>query len=165
MIGAGRFRARAAQARRREPGLVGPLLAGAAILAAAFAIVLPMMQAREAAREAAARAQADLDWVRLQLARLPPEASAPRAEPIGLAGLERGLEAAGLRDGLARMVSADDGSIDIDLTDVPWDRLAPWLEAVETAGGYGIERLEVAAGAPGQVSMQLRLSAARPGAR
>lgn len=157
------LRLRLALLTARERWLLGVLVAVVLPVALVAGVLLPLLDARTAARQAAAEARADLDWIAAQVAGLPAGGLAPAAAavaPVGLAELERGIVAAGLREGLGILSNRAGGGVDLGFEDVAFDPLARWMAGVERTAGYRIAVMQVERLAPGRVRALFQLEPA-----
>jgi len=147
----------------RERALLLVLGAVFVPLALVFFAVLPMMQARDAARDAAAEAEAVRNWVADQVRLLPAEGQATGtpgvlAAPIGISAIEQSLLRAGLRDRVADLSNRSGGGVDLAFDAVEFQGLAAWLQDITPDWGYRIAafRFEQGAG-PGLVRASFEL--------
>lgn len=145
---------RLAQLSGRERILLALLMGVAVPLALAFLLVLPMLEAREAADRAAVEAEALRGWVAERVEALPPEglnaASVADSPPaIGLSGLEQSLIAAGLRDRVAQLSDREDGGVELRFDPVPFAALAAWLADTTPGWRYRIATFRIARDGPG----------------
>lgn len=124
-------------------------------------LVEPLGEQREAARVELAQAVILRQWVdqrvrekqRLTLA----DEGADRP-PIGVAGLERSLIEAGLRDELSELTKRGEGRVELRFDAVAFVELGEWINRVSLGWGYQISELRVERGAEdGFVSASLRL--------
>ncbi|MGR3375611.1 type II secretion system protein GspM [Salipiger abyssi] len=133
----------------------------AAPLAIAFAVVLPLAEARRAAEQAEAEALAVDAWVRARAAEQAPLLAAPEITaraPIGSGGIEQRLIQGGLRDAVSDLGARADGRVELHFETVGFVRLANWLSAVHPRWGYDIESFRVeASDRPGDVAAWLTL--------
>lgn len=148
----------------RERVLVLALVAMAIPLAVAFLGVLPALEARSAARTAAAEAAALRDWVAAQVTDLPPEGLAAPAKaaapaPIGLSGLEQSLLQAGLRDSVTQLANRPDGGVDLEFAAVDFARLMGWLHDTAPGWGYRVAAFRFERDAPGLATAAFTLAA------
>ncbi|SFE40997.1 type II secretion system protein GspM [Roseivivax sediminis] len=145
----------------RERFLLGVLVLLALPAAVAFGVLLPLVEERRAAEAALAEARAVNVWVTERAAEMaalaPAERAGPR-DPVGLAGLERSLIGAGLRDVVAELSNASGGGVTLAFDDAPFTDLAAWLDTSDPYWGYDIEELLLErSDAPGLVRADLRL--------
>lgn len=151
---------------RRERWLLGLALA-LALPALAHALVIAPLQARHrAALAARAEAAALADWVVERAAEADrlatPDRRAPAA-PIGIAGLEQSLRAAGLRAAATELGSLGDGRVELRFDAVPFTDLAGWLSGSDPVWGYDIAAFRFERGAePGLVAAELTLQPVTP---
>ncbi|KMW59438.1 General secretion pathway protein M [Candidatus Rhodobacter oscarellae] len=154
-----------AQLSGRERALLGLMALVALPLAVVFLAVLPMTEARDAARQQAREATALRDWVAGQVRQMPLSAEAASAtnaeantsEVIGLAAIEEGLIGAGLRDQITQLADRSDGGVDIALEDALFDELSRWLSDAEPRWGYRLHAFRIEAASPGLVRAQFEL--------
>lgn len=125
-------------------------------------LVQPLLGARDTARTALAEALIAREWIdaRVQesgrLAQIGPGAG---AAPIGIAGLERSLIEAGLREAVSELTRRGDDEIELRFDAVGFTRLGDWLGRVSPGWGYAISGLRIERGAePGLVSARFSLS-------
>lgn len=135
-------------------------------LGIAFGVMFPLSDTLARTEREAATAGALLAWVEDEVQRLPLEvrdaAPADAAAPIGLAGIERSLVAAGLRQRIVELANRRAGEIEIALDPTAFTTLASWLESVEQDGGYAIAALRLeAADREGEVTARLTLAPRR----
>ena len=136
-------------------------------LAVIFLAVLPLMQARDAARAQATEAAAMLDWVATQVRALPAEgaeaATAPDANtgPIGISGIEESLVRGDLRAQVSQLSNRPQGGIDLALEAAPFELLGAWLQAMTPLWGYRIAAFRIEAAEPGLVNATFELEAAQ----
>lgn len=147
----------------RERLLLAALALVCLPLGLAFGLVLPLTEALTRAEREAAQAQELLAWVEAEARRLPAEArAAAPAEataPVGLAGLERSLIAADLRQRIVALANRRAGEIEVGFGPTAFTALAAWLESVERDGGYVISALRLeAAERSGEVTAELTLA-------
>lgn len=127
-------------------------------------VILPLFEARRAAEDAVAEAEALYRWVHSQAAQLPASAFSEIStvteaqDPAGIGRLEDSLAEAGIRDKVNRLSNRRNGEIDMAFDAVAFDALIQWLEATSTGWGYDIARLTIERGEiSGQVSGSLHL--------
>jgi type II secretory pathway component PulM len=78
--------------------------------------------------------------------------------PIGIAGLEASLDAAGLRQSLSDLARGGDEVIELSFQEVEFVRLGQWLGAVVPDWGYRIDAFRIEAGPrPGHVDADYTL--------
>lgn len=142
-------------------GLLGMIILPLAVI---FVLLLPLQQTRDAARVARAEAQALQEWVYARAAEQPPQvtgvsAAAPQVPPIGSAGIEAGLIAAGLRGNIAGLDVRDGGVIVLRFDVVEFVPLANWISDASRGWGYDITGFHIQAGSePGLVAASLTLT-------
>jgi len=164
---AGRIIYTLAQLSERERLLLTLLGVVVVPLAVIFLAVLPLMQARDAARAQAAEATAMLDWVAVQVRALPAEGTElPMAEvgigdPIGISGIEESLVRGDLRAQVSQLSNRPGGGIDLALEAAPFDLLGAWLLAMTPDWGYRIAAFRIEAVEPGLVNATFELEAAQ----
>jgi len=155
-----------AQRSERERGLLLVLGVVVVPLAVVFLAVLPMMQARDAARLEAFEAGAMLGWVSEQVRALPAEGTADAvdragAEPIGISGIEESLVRDGLRGQVSQLSNRADDGVDLALDGAPFAVLGDWLQAMVPVWGYSIAAFRIEAASPGLVNATFELEPAR----
>ncbi len=140
------------------------VLLGAVVVPAAlvFALVLPLVEARDAARAAAQESTAVRAWVADRVRGLPAEGGAPvvetaATEPIGISAVEQGLVQAGLRGQVVDLSNRDDGGIDLALDAVAFEALIAWLAQASPDWGYRIAAFRIERDAPGLVRASFEL--------
>ncbi|MEP3056368.1 type II secretion system protein GspM [Ascidiaceihabitans sp.] len=132
-------------------------------LAIAFGVLLPLHDAKKAAKEAEARTAALHIWVAtraVDAAALGPvtDTTTPKA-PIGSSGIEERLIDAGLRPFISDLGVRDEGVIELRFDTVTFTQLANWLSDNETDWGYDLTSFRFEAlDAPGKVSASLVLT-------
>lgn len=158
---------------RRERWLVLLMVLVAVPAALWLALAEPLLARRDAARTALAEAEDLHAWVlarRAEVAALPqPAARADRPPPVGLAGIESRLQAAGLTPqetgGAVQLADAGSDGVSLRFETVGFGALMDWLTLVEAEAGYRVASLTLAATeVPGQIGADLRLAPARGGA-
>lgn len=128
----------------RERGLLAFLGVVVAPLAIAYGVVLPVLNARQEARQALDEAQSLRRWVAEQanqnaaLLAAPAEVTAPAGPPIGVSGIEESLVDAGLRDDVSRLANESDGGISLGFESVRFGALTGWLVDAEPGWGYDL---------------------------
>lgn len=137
-----------AQLSTRERRLLALLGAVFVPLAVVFLAILPQVQARDAARSAAAEAEAMLVWVSGQVRALPAEGTAPvaepsRVDPIGISAIEQTLVQADLRGQVTDLSNRDDGGVNLAFEAVPFEALSDWLAATTPDWGYRIATFRI----------------------
>ncbi|WP_306131412.1 type II secretion system protein GspM [Roseivivax marinus] len=147
---------------RRELWLVALLVLGVLPVAVAVGGVLPLIEARRAAEAQLAETRRLDDWVRARAADAASLAGGPTLdearEPIGLAGLERSLQAAALREQVRELSNDGSGGIVLGFEAVPFAALAAWLDTSDPHWGYDVAEMRIdRTDAPGVVSADLRL--------
>jgi type II secretory pathway component PulM len=156
-----------AQLSGRERVLV-TLLAGLFVpLGIVFAVVLPLVQQRDAARVQAFEARAMLNWVSGQVETLPPDAMATSAapiaaaDPIGISGIEQSLVREGLRQQVTQLANRNSGGVELEFDAAPFEGLTGWLQRTVPDWGYRIIEFRIERGEePGLVSASFALEAA-----
>lgn len=149
----------------RERGLLLVLVGAVVPLAVVMLGVMPLLQARDAARTAAIEAEAMLGWVAGQVEQLPAEGLAAAAEetqpePIGISGIEQSLVGQDLRRLVSQLAVRSDGGIDLEFEPVAFDRLTGWLYEVSPGWGYRIASFRIDRDEPGMVTASFVLEAA-----
>lgn len=128
-------------------------------------VLLPLHDARRAAEARLTEATALHQWVQAQVAALPVGGSSAPAEPnppLGLAGIEQTLRAAGLRERLERFGNGQGENVVLTFTAVPFAELVAWLDSVTPHWGYRIAALRIdRAETPGTVTASLELAPAK----
>lgn len=128
----------------RERGLLAFLAVVVVPLAIAYGLVLPVLNARQEARQALDTAQTLRRWVAAQadqnaaLLAAPAPVAAPAGPPIGVSGIEESLIDAGLRDDVSRLANEADGGVSLGFEAVRFSALADWLVGVEPGWGYNL---------------------------
>jgi general secretion pathway protein M len=129
--------------------LLGGLAAG---------LLAPLGDRRAAAEAALTEARALQVWVdaRAIEAQMLRAASGPGpVTPIGLAGVQRSLEQAGLIEQVATLSARRGDGIEMRFEQVPFDRLIGWVTQVEPIWGYRFAAFRIEQGAePGLVVAQ-----------
>lgn len=150
--------ARRAPRERLLLGLLVALVLPAAIWLGGLA---PLFERRAAAEAALAEARALDAWVAAragEMAALGPVTEAAQGAPIGSAGLEQSLIAAGLRPAVSDLAGDGAGAVTLRFEAVEFRALMVWLTASDPGWGYVIERLRLRAGdRPGLVRADLAL--------
>lgn len=151
---------------RRERGLVGLLVAGALPLAVVFLVLLPLVEARQAASQRLAEARELHLWVSTQARLYPPvEDPAGEAGPrpaAGMSGLEQSLVDAGLRAAVSSLSNQGADRVALRFDRVAFGRFMPWFAGLADTAGYTPESFSIESlGAPGYVAVALVLE---PGA-
>lgn len=126
----------------RERGLLAFLGVVVVPLAIAYGVVLPVLNARQEARQALDDAQTLHRWVAAQadqnaaLLSAPVKTTTPAGPPIGVSGIEESLVDAGLRDDVSRLANEADGGVSLGFEAVRFSALTAWLADVEPGWGY-----------------------------
>ena len=152
----------------RERLLLALLVLGALPVAFVALVVVPLLDARGAARDDLDAARAMRDWYaarQVEIAALPRAGAAPdetgRPAPVGLGGLELRLIDAGLRDAVTLLANGPNGRVALTLAAVPFGDLMGWLDGIEDSAGYRVNALRVERSAPGAVDAELQLEPLR----
>ena len=137
-----------AQLSERERALLLVLVMVVVPLGVAFLGVIPLLQAREAARLSAFEAKAMLGWVAEQVETLPAEGLASNdvsqpPEPIGISGIEQTLVRDGLRDRVSQLSNRAGGGVNLDFDAIPFDQLTAWLAGTTPNWGYRIASFRI----------------------
>lgn len=136
----------------RERWLLGLLGAVFVPVAVVFLGLMPLLDARNAAQNAASEAEALLDWVVDQVRGLPADGAATISQsetqaPIGISAIEQSLVQAGLRDQVTDLTNRDEGGVDLALEGVEFEVLTGWLAGVSPDWGYQIAEFRIERGA------------------
>ncbi|MBD3664942.1 type II secretion system protein GspM [Sulfitobacter aestuariivivens] len=146
----------------RERVLLGALMLICLPLLLAFAVVIPLQEARAQAQSEHQEARALGIWVSERVAELNTFGDAPdvvRSAPIGSSGLEQSLIDAGLRDQISDLGVGDAGVIELRFDLVRFVTLANWISANKPTWGYDITSFRFeATNASGRVSATLSLA-------
>ncbi len=113
-------------------------------LAVIFLWVLPLADRGAAAQRDLSTARALMVWVTHRI-----EESAALVDgqtnaipkngaPVGLSGIEKGLNEAGLRPYVTRLAGRDDGAVELVIEDAPFATVTAWTSAVRPVWGYRI---------------------------
>lgn len=152
---------------RRERALLGLLLLGGVPVAFVALLALPLIDAREAARQGLEAARATQQWYRArqaEIAALPrPDEGAPAAGaevPVGLGGIEARLIEAGLRPAVTLLANAPNGRVALSLEGVDFAAAMGWVDGL-AAAGYRLAAMQLAALGPGTVDAELQLEPLR----
>jgi type II secretory pathway component PulM len=151
-----------AQLSERERWLLVILGAVVVPVAVVTLAVLPMLDARDAARAEARAALGLRDWVAEQVRNFPQEAVAEAPigadnPPIGLSGLEDSLRRVGLRDQVTQLANRADGGVDLALEAAEFALLGDWLDAMVPLWGYDLAGFRIEAADPGLVNAEFLL--------
>lgn len=154
-----------ALARRtgRERALLAALVLVVLPLALWTGVLAPLAETRAAAARELAETRALQGWVAARLEAAGPgwQAGPGEAAPIGLAGIEAGLERARLRHRLSALGTGAGGAVTLRFDAVGFADLMRWIEGAQGGWGYRIARLEVTGTEdPGLVAAALRLEPA-----
>lgn len=126
----------------RERGLLAFLGVVVVPLAIAYGVVLPVLSARQEARQSLDSAQTLKRWVVAQadqnaaLLAAPVTPTSPAGPPLGVSGIEKSLVDAGLRGDVSRLANEADGGISLGFEAVRFSALTAWLVDVEPGWGY-----------------------------
>lgn len=150
----------------RERRLVGLLIGLALPLAAVFLLILPLIEARQAASQRMAEARDLHLWVATQARLYPPseraETPAGARPDASMAGLEQSLVAAGLREAVAALSNQGADRVALRFERVGFDGFISWFAALDETTGYRPESFTIeAAGTPGHVAAALVLEPAQ----
>lgn len=155
------------QRSRRERQLLAVLVLAVLPLALVFAVLLPLQERRQQAEAALAEALALQAWVQARAAeKAALDAAGPGPQqaagaPLGLSGLEQGLEAAGLRPALSELGTGARGAVVLRFEAADFRRLTAWLSAAHPAWGYRFRSFRFEAlETPGQVAAWITLEPA-----
>jgi len=154
-----------AQLSERERALVLILTVIVLPLAVVFLAVMPLMEARDRAANAAQEARATLNWVSDQVRSLPVDASATGTvasgpDPIGISGIEESLVSFALRDFAKQLANRADGGVDLALEEAPFEALSGWMQSALPELGYDLRAFRIDAASPGKVNAQFELGVA-----
>ena len=133
----------------RERWLIGALVLGVLPLAVWFGALVPMSEARDAAKAQLERTTALGTWVAARSAEAEAQRARPRQgaqsapPPIGLPGIEQSLTDARLHIYLRDVSGQSDGAVSVRFADVPFVDLARWLGNSELTWGYDIATLQI----------------------
>lgn len=135
-----------------RPAFAALLLA--TLIAGALAGAASLWQARTEARAALAEARALYHWVADEVVALPVDASgtAPRPDPIGLAALERSLDAAKLEAPAHELAELADGRLRLSLRDAEFGLVTAWLAGTAPDWGYTVTEFTFVATGPATVN-------------
>ncbi|WP_417525317.1 type II secretion system protein GspM [Marinovum sp.] len=150
----------------RERRLVGLLVGLALPLAAVFLLILPLVEARQAAMQRLAEARDLHLWVATQARLYPPargsETPASARPDASMAGLEQSLVAAGLREAVTALSNQGADRVALRFERVSFDGFMRWFAALEATAGYRPENFTIEdAGTPGHVAVALVLEPAQ----
>ena len=134
-----------------------------------WGVALPLVERREAARDAVMVAHAEQEWLyqmRAERERFVAGAERPSAsaiEPIRPSGIEASLIEAGLREAVAAFGTPADDVIALRFQTIGFVQLMSWLQVTEQESGYRLVRLQLTRGEqPGNVVAEVQLEARRP---
>jgi len=163
-VKAGRMVFALAQLSERERLLL--LLLGLIVvpLAVIFLAVIPLIDARDAARGRAESATAMLDWVADQVRALPAETAAvvesdSTVDPIGISDLEESLVNWGLRENVSLLSNRVEGGVDLALDAARFDDLGNWLLTMMPDWGYQVTAFRIETVSDGIVNATFELEA------
>lgn len=146
---------------RRERILLAALALVAFPVAVWVGVLHPLIERRDAARTELADALVLRQWVldgAETAARLRQAGQGADTRPIGIAGLENTLIAAGLREHVTDLARRGGDVIELRFEDVPFAALGQWLGDVSLGWGYDISLFRVERGtAPGVVEASFNL--------
>ncbi|MGH1414386.1 MAG: type II secretion system protein GspM [Pelagimonas sp.] len=151
---------------RRERVSLGLMMALAVPAGVWFGVLLPLSQSRVAADATLQDTAALHSWVENRRAEAQKLRAIPSADPVktftpvGLSGLEEGLNSANLRPSLSELGTEAGGIVLLRFNDVDFVRLATWITSSHPDWGYEIrsyrfETLDV----PSRVSAKIELQA------
>lgn len=104
-------------------------------------LLMPLHEARSAARAAQAEAQAVQAWVAARVVEKPatgPATETLRPPPMGSARVEQSLIEAGLRSDVSQLGEGEGGVVTLLFDEVTFTTLANWISAEEPRWGYGL---------------------------
>lgn len=146
----------------RERWLIGFLVLVMMPLAVVFAMLLPLRDAHDTAKQSQTEAIALQNWVMQRVSEKQERAQAPDTQPsppIGSSGIEQSLIDAGLRADVSQLGVRDSGVIELRFDLVTFTTLADWLSASKPAWGYTVSSFRIeASDTSGKVSAALVLS-------
>lgn len=152
-----------AQLSERERLLLALMVLVAVPVGIVFLVILPLMEAREAAHRRAADNAALLTWVAAQVTQMPVDAEASvggeaRTPTIGIAGIEESLVSADLREQVVQLANRSDGGVNLSMEDAPFDTLSQWLRQMKGSWGYNLTAFRFEAASPGLVNAVFELA-------
>lgn len=104
-------------------------------------LLMPLREARSAARATQAEAQAVQAWVAARVVEKPGPgtlAEGVRPPPMGSAQVEQSLIDAGLRADISQLGEGEGGVVTLLFEEVTFTTLANWISAQEPRWGYGL---------------------------
>ena len=129
---------------RRERWLLGILFFAGLPLGWYQGVIVPLETRAAEARQALDDSRALQQWLearRVELDALPePNARAPRSLP-GLSAIEGSLRQAGLDDSITTLATATGGGVALQMEDVEFTEVMPWLDQFERETGYRMAQL------------------------
>jgi type II secretory pathway component PulM len=156
---------------QREHRLLAVMFALALPAAIVFLGVLPLLEGREKARAALSEARALDAWVNAQSkiyraaqqerrgAQISERQNRP---PLGIAGLEKSLVAAGLRRNVKELANRSEGAVTLSFDEVRFSSLTDWLNNVSPIWGYQLASFSFDRGdLPDSVSASFTLEVAQ----
>ena len=147
---------------RRERWLLALLIGVALPLAAVFGLILPLSEARKAARMQVHETRLMEEWVAARAGEYLAQGAllgvTEQGAPIGISGIEQSLVAAGLRKDVAELANSGNGGVSLRFEAVAFTGLTDWLRQNEGSWGYDLEAFRFARGSRDDlVEAELRL--------
>ncbi len=138
---------------RRERWLLALLTGVALPLAAVFGLILPLSEARNAARAQVDEARLIEEWVAARAGEYLAQGallgtdSADQGPPLGISGIEQSLVEAGLRQDVTELANSAGGGVTLRFEAVAFTALTGWLSLNQASWGYDLEAFRFVRGA------------------
>ena len=138
---------------RRERWLLAGLLGVALPLAAVFGLILPLSEARNAARAQGDEARLMQEWVAQRAGEYLAQGAllgadgADQGPPLGISGIELSLVEAGLRQDVTELANSENGGVNVRFDAVAFTGLTGWLRLNQGSWGYDLEAFRFVRGA------------------
>jgi type II secretory pathway component PulM len=138
---------------RRERWLLALLVVVALPMAAVFGLILPLSEARMAARSQVHEARLMEEWVAqragdyLAQGALLGTDGANQGPPLGISGIELSLVEAGLRQDVTELANSGSGGVTLRFDAAAFTGLTDWLSLNQDSWGYDLEAFRFVRGA------------------